>query len=254
MTTTQTSGLSGRRRVVVIAAAIGVALVAAAAIWFFFIRADSPTAFDIDDATASLDAGDAGTDPAEDADSAQPAGFDGAWTVDPSAGADAGGSSAGYRVDEELASIGATTAVGRTSEVDGTLVVNGTAISDVQVTVDLASVTSDDDRRDNRMRSALDVDQFPTATFVLTDPIVLDAIPEVGETVTVTASGEMTIKGVTNPVDVTLDASVVDDVLVVVGTVPVTFSDYEVEAPTSPIALSVDDNGTIEFRLFFTRS
>lgn len=236
-----------------VAVAVGaVVLVAAAAlVWYFLIRDDAPPAFDIDDAASALDDEPApGTtdDTVADPEDSPANDLDGSWVI--SAGS---GSEAGFRVDEELASIGAATAVGRTENVEGNLTIDGTTVSDVEVAVDLASLETDDSRRDNRMRDALAVEEFPTATFVLTDPIVLDEIPAEGDTISVTASGEMTIKGVTNPVDVTLDARLVDETLVVVGSLPVFFADYGVEAPTSPIALSVEDNGVVEFQVFFQR-
>lgn len=254
----------GRPRIALVVGAI-VLLVAAALVWYFFIRDDSPDAFDIDDAVSSIedsevdgespdtgsdDAGsdDTGSDSTEQADDA-PAGVDGAWVVAPDSG-----SAAGFRVQEELASIGAATAVGRTESVDGRLAIDGTTVSDVEVIVDMTTLATDDSRRDGRMRDALAVDEFPTATFVLAEPLTLDGVPAEGETVTVTAAGEMTIKGVTNPVQVALDARLVDDRLVVVGSLPVVFADYGVEPPTAPVVVSVDDNGIVEFQLFFSRA
>ncbi len=45
-----------------------------------------------------------------------------------------------------------------------------------------------------------------------------------------------------------------NDVIVVVGSIPFTFGDYGMSAPRAPIVLSVSDGGTIEFQLFFTRA
>ena len=185
---------------------------------------------------------------------AVPEGADGTWVVDPAAGAEAGGSAAGFRVAEELATVGATEAVGRTSQVTGSITIAGTTVDAAEFEVDMGSLQTDDARRDGRMRGALATDQFPTASFVLTEPIELGSIPAEGETITVTAVGDLTIKGVTRPVEVTLDAQVVDSTLVVVGNVPVVFADHGVEAPTAAIVVSVADRGTIELQLFLTRS
>lgn len=223
--------------------------------WWFFIRDDAPAAFDIDAAAggAGEDDDPSATDGADDA-----GGFDGTvegtWTIDPAAGAESGGTSAGFRVDEELANIGAKTAVGRTEGVDGTLTIDGTTVTEVGVTVDLSSLATDDSRRDDRMHAALATDEFPTATFVLTEPIDLGTLPEAGETISVTATGDMTIKGVTDTVDIALDARLVDGTLVVVGSTPVVFEDYGVEKPTAAIVVSLEDEGTIEFQLFFEKT
>ena len=71
--------------------------------------------------------------------------------------------------------------------------------------------------------------------------------------VSVTASGEMTINGVTNAVDFPLAAQLVDGTVVVVGSLDIAFSDYDVEVPSSPIVLSVEDNGTLEMQLLLVK-
>ena len=56
---------------------------------------------------------------------ADQAGIEGAWTVDTETGEfdyeTATGTFAGFRIQEELASIGSTTAVGRTGDVSGSI-------------------------------------------------------------------------------------------------------------------------------------
>lgn len=256
------SGRVSRRAIVIGVAVVALAAVAAG-VWWFFIRDDSPAAFDIDTAAEGAESTDGDDDTADDetgdtgttdaAGESVDGDVEGVWTIDPDAGADAGGTSAGFRVDEELSSIGANTVVGRTSGVTGNLVIEGTTVTDVEVTVDMASLETDDSRRDGRMSDALAADEFPTASFVLAEPIDLGSIPAPGETISVTATGDLTIKGVTRAVDVALDARLVDGTLVVVGSAPVVFADYGVEAPSAPIVVSVDDNGLIEFQLFFGR-
>jgi hypothetical protein len=71
----------------------------------------------------------------------------GTWQVDASVGsfADFSGSFVGYRVQEELASVGAATAVGRTPDVSGTLVIDETTITRVSIEADLSTLQSDND-------------------------------------------------------------------------------------------------------------
>ena len=93
---------------------------------------------------------------------------DGTWTIDPSIGSfdDFSGSFVGYRVQEELASIGGNVAVGRTPDVSGQLTLEGTTLTTVDVTADLTTLESDDERRDGQLgRQGIQTDQFPTATF-----------------------------------------------------------------------------------------
>ena len=246
---------TGPSRKALLIGALVVVAVVAGALWWFLLRDDSPEAFDIDDAVAGATTDDDDADPADPTTTeAAPDGVDGTWTVDPEAGADAGGSAAGFRVAEELATFGATEAVGRTSQVTGSITIAGTAVTEAAFEVDMGSLQTDDDRRDGRMRSALATDQFPTATFVLAEPIELGTIPAEGETTSVGAVGDLTIKGVTNRVELALDAQVVGDTLVVVGAVPVVFSEYGVEAPTAAIVVSVADRGTIELQLVLSRA
>lgn len=213
---------------------------------FFFLKDDAPDAFDADDAASSLDDDTTGS-------TAFDGNIDGVWVVDPDLGEASGGTSAGFRVNEELSSIGTNTVVARTPGVTGTVVIEGNTITDVQVEIAMADLETDDSRRDGRMRKALDTDTFPTATFVLREPIQLDGVPGNEEPVTTTAIGDMTIKGTTKRVELAIDARLVDGVIVVVGSLDVVFADFGVETPKAPIVVSLDDHGIIEFQVFLTK-
>lgn len=180
----------------------------------------------------------------------------GAWTVDTTIGdfdfEQATGSFAGFRVDEEL-TIGEVTAVGRTGEVSGFIQLGAGGLEAAEIAVDMSTIASDRPLRDGRTRQALGTDQFPTATFVLTEPVALPADAADGTAFSLEAAGELTVKGVANPAVFALDAQLVDDVIVVVGSTEVTFADYGVQAPSAPIVVSVEDHGIIEFQLLFTR-
>lgn len=68
-----------------------------------------------------------------------------------------------------------------------------------------------------------------------------------------TAVGELTIHDVTQPAEFALEAQLVNGTVVVVGSTDVVFSDHDVEVPSSPIVLSVEDHGTLELQLLFTK-
>lgn len=215
-----------------------------------------------DDTTAATDAPSTdGTTATTGADSTDAPAADGdltgTWSVDTSIGefsfADSTGTFVGFRVQEELSSIGSTTAVGRTPEVSGTLVIDGSTITEVSVEADMTSITTDDSRRDDRVQSALNTSENPTATFVLTSPITLDDAAFDGEPVALDAAGDLTINGVTQSVTFPLTAQLVENTIVVVGSLDVVFADYDVEVPSAPIVVSAEDNGPIELQLFFTR-
>ena len=184
-----------------------------------------------------------------------PGGLDGTWTIDTSIGsfADFSSSFVGYRVNETFTDQKANEAVGRTPDVSGSLTLDGTMISTVDVTADLTTLQSDDDRRDGQLeRKAIETGQFPTATFKLTSPIELGAVPGDGETVSATAIGELT-HGVTRSVEVPIEATLAGDVVTVVGRIDIVFADYDIEPPTSFIVLSIEDHGIMEFQLHFRK-
>lgn len=239
-----------------------IALAAGGFLWWFF-KDDAPDAVDIDQATGQLDATD-GTDAAATnasvaattAASAN-AGIAGTWTVDTSIGEfsfeDSTGTFVGFRVAEELSGIGSTTAVGRTPTVTGTLEIDATTVTAVEIEADMSEITTNDSRRDDQVQGALETGNFPTATFVLSEPIELGDEAAAGETVRVDATGDLTVHGVTRPVTIPLEARLVEDTVVVVGSMDIVFADFGVEVPSAPIVLSVDGDGEMEFQLFFTR-
>ena len=185
-----------------------------------------------------------------------PDGLDGTWTIDTSIGsfADFSSSFVGYRVNETFTDQKANEAVGRTPDVSGTLTLAGTTISTVDVTADLTTLQSDDDRRDGQLeRQAIETGRFPTSTFRLTSPIDLGEVPADGETVSATAIGDLTLHGVTRTVEAPIEATLAGDVVTVTGRIDILFADYDIEQPTSFIVLSIEDHGIMEFQLHFRK-
>lgn len=185
-------------------------------------------------------------------------GVDGEWVVDTSVAEfnydESTGTFVGFRVEEELASIGSTTAVGRTPLVSGSITIDGKTVTSVMVEADMTGVITDDSRRDRAIQSALNTRNFPTAVFRLTESIDLGEDPASGDPITTTAVGELTVKDITRTVEIALEAQLIDNTVVVVGTTEVVFADYDVTVPQVPIVLSAEDHGTVELQLFFTRS
>ncbi len=176
--------------------------------------------------------------------------LDGTWTVTPVEDE----TFIGYRINEVLTTIGDFEVVGRTTDVTGTLEASGTVIEAVDVVADMSSITTDNGARDNAMRSqALETGEFPTATFVLAEPIDIGAIPAEGVTIEATAVGDLTIHGVTQRVDFPLEARVQSGAIVVVGQLVVELSDYDISAPSAQIVASVEDVAILELSLVFMR-
>lgn len=91
--------------------------------------------------------------------------------------------------------------VGRTNDVKGEITISGDAVTKGSFTVDMASVTSDQDRRDGQFRGRImSVSTFPTSTFELTDLIKLGTIPADGAPFEATATGKLTLRGTTKTV------------------------------------------------------
>ncbi|MFT2752820.1 YceI family protein [Clavibacter sp. Sh2088] len=155
------------------------------------------------------------------------------------------GSTAGYRVAEVLNGTDVTV-VGKTEDVSGTITVDGSTLKDATVKVDVGSIATDQAARDDYFHStAMEVSKYPDATFQLTQPVDA-AVPASGQVATVQATGELTMHGVKQTVTVPLQAALTADGVQVSGSIPVTFSDYGVEAPSLGF-VSVQDKGTVEF-------
>ena len=178
----------------------------------------------------------------------------GTWSVDTTIGEfgidEASGTFVGFRVKEVLGQgIGSATAVGRTPLVSGSAEIDGTTLVTAEIVADLTGLRTDRPMRNSRVQDALNTDAHPEATFVLSGPVDLGE----GRQVQVPAPGSLTINGVTNTVTVDLAAELVGRILAVVGTIDVVFADYDVEAPTAPVVVSVEDHGIVEVQLFLTR-
>jgi polyisoprenoid-binding protein YceI len=248
--------MATRRKLGVIAAAVvAVVAVAGFAGWWFLIRDDAPPEADIRAAGETLDAAGGGSDGSETTEGPA-ADIEGTWTVDASIGSfdDFSGTWAGYRIDEELAGVGTNTAVGRTPDVSGTMTVEGDAVTAVDVEVDVTTLQSDSGTRDGALGTrGLETDRFPTATFSLTEPLALPAGVADGERASAQVSGELTIHGVTRPVTLTVETLLSNGAAAVVGQAPVALADFQIEPPTGFSVLSIQDQGTFEFQLFFTQ-
>ena len=180
------------------------------------------------------------TDPASTA-AVDPADLSGEWAV-------ADGSFAGYRVDEVLNGTNVTV-TGRTDDVTGSLTVDELSLTEAEFTVDVASIATDSSSRDSYFRdNALRVSQLPTATFVLTDTVTATAQPVVGQVQTISATGDLTIAGVTRSVTFDLEAVLNSTDGQVAGAIPITFADFGVEAPNLGF-VSVEPQGLVEFSL-----
>ena len=114
--------------------------------------------------------------------------------------------------------------------------------------IEAASLETHDAQRDGHLRSPdfLDVERFPEIVFKS------KKVERKGGGFHV--SGDLTIHGVTQSVTLTVEAELSGDTAAVVGQAPVTLGDYGIDPPTGFSVLSIDEQGTFEFQLFFTKA
>ncbi len=169
--------------------------------------------------------------------------LDGKWSVTT-------GSVVGYRVKEVLFGQD-NTAVGRTSDVTGTITISATSVVAGTFTVEMATVKSDFTQRDSQFRGrVMDVATYPTATFVLSGPIKIGAPAASGVIKTMPVEGALTLRGQTRAVSFQVEARHVGTTIQVLGSVPVLFSRWKIPNPTfGPV--TTQDHGILEFLLDF---
>jgi polyisoprenoid-binding protein YceI len=238
-----------RTRTVGIAIAIVVAAGLAALVWYV-----------THDTAAEVDIGAAGDSASPSADAPAVGSVDdlaGDWTIANTDGGDLEqGTFVGYRVEEELAGVGAATAVGRTSAVEGTMTIeSGGTVSDVTVDADVSQLQSDEAFRDRAIEDqGLETRQFPDAGFTLDEPLVIPEEALSGDTVTIPATGTLTLHGVDQQVTVDLEARLLGDQILAGGSIPIAMSDYDITPPSAQRVLSIAEDGTAELQLFFERA
>ena len=161
-----------------------------------------------------------------------------------------------YRVREQLARLEfPNDAVGVTSSVAGSVVIlgDGTVLPGrSRIEVDLASLESDQRRRDRYVRrNTLETDAYPSAVLVPTEVRGLDfPLPTEGER-SFQLAGDLTVHGVTRRTVWDVVARFGPEALGGTATTSFTFADFGLEIPRVAMVLSVVDRITLEldFRL-----
>lgn len=172
----------------------------------------------------------------------------GTWTI-------AEGTTVGYRVREQLASLPAPSdAVGRTSAINGTMTLTqsgGTySVTAATFSVEVSTLTSDRPMRDQRIKvMGLESNRYPTATFKLTTPIALPGDATSGQAIQISATGDLTIHGTTRSVTIPIDAQLTGSQIQLVGSLTFPFSQFNMMPPNIAGFVTVQDNATMEFKL-----
>lgn len=222
-----------------VGAALAVTVLVTVGTWVYiqFLRDDAPERFRLDERAGSSSGASAATTPA--------GGLEGRWRVSP-------GSEAGYRVKEVLFGQDAE-AVGRTKDVTGEIDIVGTTVRSGSFTVAMATMVSDEARRDNQFRGRImDVQTHPTATFRLTRPVQLPPVPPDGQKVTVDVTGDLTLRGTTKNVTIRLTAERSGGSIRIAGGLPIVFQEWGIPNPSFGPART-EDRGELEFLLLLSR-
>jgi len=205
-------------------------------IYIHFIAPDPAPRLTLSSAPSS-DAG----DPSQTAAGA----IDGTWKVTT-------GSKAQYRVKEVLNGQD-NDATGAATGVTGEMQLSGTTVGSASFTVDMTTFESNSGQRDGQFQNRImQTSKFPTSTFELTSPLALTTIPDNLVPITVQASGKLTLHGVTKDVTIPVTAQRNGSHLEVNGSMPVHFSDYDIDNPSGGPA-SVGDDGEMEFLLILAK-
>jgi polyisoprenoid-binding protein YceI len=162
------------------------------------------------------------------------------------------GNEARYLVREQLARLEfPNDAVGRTSSVRGAVVIGEDGAIDrsrSRFVVDLVSLRSDNDRRDNYVRrNTLRTYANPEAVFVPTAVSGLSQpLPSAGEH-TVRITGDLTINGVTRPTTWEATVRAEGDAFRGTARTEFTFGDFRMTIPRVAAVLSVTDRIRLEY-------
>jgi len=233
-------------------AAVVVLASAGTYVYIHFVEGDPPAKLTLDGdrsvPSASSSTSPAGAGAATTSSTAAPTVSGGVVTYRPTPA-----SVVGYRVKEVLFGQ-SNEAVGRTSDVTGTMALNGASVSAVDLSVNMKTVKSDQSQRDGQFNGRImNTSTYPTATFKLTQPLVLSSVPSDSTVVDAKATGDLTLHGVNKAVTFDLLAQRDGANIKVNGTIPVVFADYNVNNPSGGPA-NTEDHGVLEFLVVFEKA
>jgi polyisoprenoid-binding protein YceI len=97
---------------------------------------------------------------------------------------------------------------------------------------------------------SLGTQRYPEAAFTLAEPVTLSSAFASGTTISVTATGRLELNGVSRQVTFTVSGRRTGTALQVAGSIPVTFSAWDIKGPSGYGLLgSLADHGVAEFLL-----
>ena len=216
------------------AAVVGVLLVVGGAfVYIHFISGPAPAPLSLKNVKSSPSAGTAASRGGSQS-------LAGSWRV-------ASGSLVGYRVNEMLAGQN-NIAVGRTSDISGTMTIKGSTVTAASFTVAMDTIKSNESERDAQFNGRImDTAAYPTGTLTLTAPIRLAPVPAHGVIRAYHATCDLTLHGHTRPVTFMLKAERAGNGIDVSGSIPILFSDWDISNPSFPPFVTTQNHGELEF-------
>jgi polyisoprenoid-binding protein YceI len=218
---------------------VGLGIIVGPWVYINLIKDDAPEALSLDTSSDQTIPSGITEDSIDD--------VNGQWRVVPSTD-----SIVGYRVEEVLFGQN-TEGVGRTKDVNATLIIENNTVTAGSFTVQMGTLMSDAANRDRQFNNRImETAKYPTATFVLSSPITLPANSAVGAVVNATATGDLTLRNITKTVTFPLQAQVEGTRFNVVGNITIVFDEWGIPEPSIP-GISVEPEGLLEFSLVFER-
>ena len=136
--------------------------------------------------------------------------------------------------------------------VSGAVTIAGGAVTGAEVTVDMTRLRTDVEPRDGRMREeGLETDRFPTASFRLREPVPLGDVAG-ARVVELRLPGDLTLHGVTRPLDFPVQARWDGDSIQVAGGARIRRADFDLEVP-SLAGYRIEDTAVVELDLTLVR-
>lgn len=152
-------------------------------------------------------------------------------------------SRAAFSSMEELAGAGVNEAIGTTSAVIGTILIaeDGTPLACSRIDIDVRTLVTDESRRDGQIQRAMETDEFPLATFIVTAIEGLEGPLKEGTETDLVLVGNLTIHGVEKQVSWQTTVTLNDGVVTGTATTQVTFDDFDINKPVIGPVMSIED-------------
>jgi polyisoprenoid-binding protein YceI len=146
--------------------------------------------------------------------------------------------------------------IGSTQEVTGEMVLDlanlQNPVVSSQFTVNLNTLTSDQSRRDNRIKEAnLESNTFPLAEFTINSIENSPASYSEGDEVVFQAQGEITIREITQPATFAVTTQMVGNTITGAAEARLKMTDFGVEPPNFANMFSVEDEFTVRVEFTF---